>query len=138
LTNFVKIFLPVLFKQPAAFLLLLSFLAQSFSKYILVVDYCANTAAYAEKCVNKDKPWMHCNGRCQFCKKMEQQENPDKQAPEKRAGNDKNDPLSCEPCFTDLQALYRMAGAGIRYGEIASDKAVRMPRSFFHPPDRIC
>jgi hypothetical protein len=78
LTNFVKILQPVLLRQPAAFLLLLSFLAQSFSKYIIVVDYCANTAAYAEKCVNKDKPWMHCNGRCQLCKKMAQQENPDK------------------------------------------------------------
>jgi hypothetical protein len=128
----------VLFKQPAAFLLLLSFLAQSFSKYIIVVDYCANTAAYAEKCVNKGKPWMHCNGRCQLCKKMAQQENPDKQTPEKRSGNDKNDPLPYELCSAEWQALYRVAGAGILYGAYASGKPLRMPRSFFHPPDRVC
>jgi hypothetical protein len=126
----------VLFKQTAALLLGIVFLAQSFSRYLVVVDYCVNTDAYARNCVNKDKPMMHCNGKCQLCKKMEQQDNPDKQTPERKSGNDKNDPLSCDPVFSDLTALFYMSDTGSRYPELLSGKAIGMPRSFFHPPDR--
>jgi len=125
----------VLFKPTAALFLLLCFLAQTFSRWIVVVDYCVDTAAYARNCVNKARPMMHCNGKCQLCKKLEQQDNPDKQTPERRSGNDKNEPLSCGPAFAPLASLFWLAGAGIAYPELSPGKISRMPRSFFHPPD---
>jgi hypothetical protein len=126
----------VLLRQTAAFLLLLCFLAQSFSRWLVVVDYCVDTAAYAKNCVNKDKPNMHCNGKCQLCKKMQQQDNPDKQTPERRSGNDKNDPLSCDPAFSDLTSPQYITNAATRYADLSPGKTTRMPRSFFHPPDK--
>jgi hypothetical protein len=126
----------VLLRRTAAFFLLLSFLAQTFSKYVLIADYCANTTAFTENCVNKDKPWMHCNGRCQLCKKMEQQENPDKQPPEKKSGNDKNDPLLIRSGFSDLAALFSMPSSTVRHPDRSSDGPIQMPKAIFHPPDR--
>ena len=124
----------MLFKRTAAFLLLLCFLAQSFSRWLVVVDYCIDTAAYTKNCVNKDKPMLHCNGKCQLCKKMAQQDNPDKQTPERRAANDKNDPLSCDQNFSELTSLISSSIAA-NYAEPSPGKTTRMPRSFFHPPD---
>jgi hypothetical protein len=35
-----------------------------------MLDYYANTNAYARNCINKARPAMHCNGKCQMMKKI--------------------------------------------------------------------
>ena len=70
-----------------------------------------------------------------MCKKMQQQDNPDKQTPERRSVNDKNDPLSCEQNFSNLPLQIYASATGTRYAELSPGKTTRMPRSFFHPPD---
>jgi len=60
-----------MFKQLTAILLLLAFSAQTFSSPFILLDYYVNTAAYARKCVNKAKPKLQCNGKCQVMKKNE-------------------------------------------------------------------
>jgi hypothetical protein len=66
---------------------------------------------------------------------MEQQDNPDKQTPERRAGNDKNDPLAFEPILTDFPSLFYTSTI-TWHAECASGEATQMPRDFFHPPDK--
>lgn len=39
-----------------------------------MADYLVNIEAYKKACVNKAKPMMHCNGKCQMLKKMKKQE----------------------------------------------------------------
>ena len=39
-----------------------------------MADYMFNLEAYKKACVNKAKPMMHCNGKCQMLKKMKKQE----------------------------------------------------------------
>lgn len=39
-----------------------------------MADYMVNLEAYKKACVNKTKPMMHCNGKCQMLKKMKKQE----------------------------------------------------------------
>ena len=73
--------------------------AQTFSKNFIVLDYYANTRAYEKDCINKDKPWMHCNGQCQMMKKMRQEENKDQQNPERKADNKNETVLSCQSYF---------------------------------------
>jgi hypothetical protein len=124
----------VLVRQTAAIFLLLSFLAQTFSKYVLIADYLSNTAAFAQNCVNKDKPMMHCNGKCQLCKKMAQQENPDKQAPERKSGNDKNDPLLFRSGFSELTSPFSIPASTLRHPDLSSGSPIQMPRAIFHPP----
>lgn len=49
------------------------FFAQSFSSAVIKAYYHVNTAAYAKNCENKNKPWLHCNGKCQMHKQIQQE-----------------------------------------------------------------
>jgi len=49
-------------------------MAQTFSRSIAMADYMVNLEAYKKACVNKAKPMLHCNGKCQMLKKMKKQE----------------------------------------------------------------
>lgn len=109
----------------------MAFLAQTFSKTFIVAGYYANTAAYAKNCENKAKPKMHCNGKCQVMKKLKQEENKDKQNPERKSEN-KNEVLSSKSFFTSLS--FNIQIVNTVYPSVAANKAVAMPRAFFHPP----
>ena len=54
--------------------LFLALLAQQFSKPIVLADYMVNLDRYKKDCVNKARPLLHCNGRCQMKKKLEAQD----------------------------------------------------------------
>lgn len=54
-------------------LLLLGLFCAQFSQYFIVAGFDLNQKYIAEKlCVNKSRPWMHCNGRCYLMKKLKQ------------------------------------------------------------------
>jgi hypothetical protein len=129
----------MLFRRTAAFLLLLVFFAQAFSRYLLVADYYVNTAAYIANCVNKDRPLMHCNGRCQLCKRLHQQDsNEDKQTPERKSTGDRNETLFSTAPLGEFAALHLTASIILQYPELSAGKPVAMPRTLFHPPgDRL-
>lgn len=71
----------MILKQYSAALLLVSFMAQVLSSPFIVLDYYVNTAAYEKKCVNKSRPELHCNGKCQMAKELKQQEEKEQQDP---------------------------------------------------------
>ena len=58
-------------------ILFLSVLVQTFSKWAIIIDYNYNKKFIArELCINKNKPWMHCNGKCHLKKRIaKEQEN---------------------------------------------------------------
>lgn len=64
------------------FFLLTCVIGTYFSRDFAVASFELNQKYIAEKlCVNKDKPWMHCNGRCYLMNKVKQaEENEKKQA----------------------------------------------------------
>lgn len=76
-----------MFKQFITAILLLTFSAQALCGPFIMLDYFVNTDAYLKKCVNKAKPKMHCNGKCQMMKKMQEQEKKDQQNTERKSGN---------------------------------------------------
>lgn len=62
-------------------ILLGAFISVNFSKLIILVHYELYKAEITQKyCVNKDKPWMHCCGKCHL-KKQLAQDNKQKQSP---------------------------------------------------------
>jgi hypothetical protein len=63
----------VLLKYAFVILLLTALFAQSFSRSILLADYLVNIEVYKKKCINKAKPMLHCNGKCQMLKKLNRQ-----------------------------------------------------------------
>ena len=55
-------------------LLLTALMAQTFSRSIAMADYMVNLDAYKKACINKAKPKLQCNGKCQMLKKVKKQE----------------------------------------------------------------
>ena len=122
-----------LFKQCAAVFLLLALLMQTFSKVVIVVDFYANQETIARTlCENRDKPMMHCCGRCQLRKRLAKEDNQDKNSPERKSDN-RNEVLFCEKNTQTFIAPFRDAGRA-SYPSFASGGPVDRSLSFFHPP----
>jgi hypothetical protein len=50
-------------------------LSQTFSKWFVVLEYHLNKEFISQKlCVNKAKPKLHCNGKCQMMKRLAEEE----------------------------------------------------------------
>lgn len=62
-----------MFKRVTAILLLVALISSNFSRFFVYAGFELNRSYIAEKlCVNKARPWMHCNGKCYFMKKIQQ------------------------------------------------------------------
>ena len=112
--------------------MLLAFAAQTFRGSIVVLDYYTNSAAFAKNCVNKAKPKMHCNGKCQLMKKMQEEEEENQQLPERKFEN-KMEVLSSKSFFNNSPTLFSVTVPKA----IAIEKKVLIKDisyAFFHPP----
>ena len=76
-----------MWQRLTAALLILAFMTSTFYRTVIVLDYYANTAAYSKSCINKARLTMHCNGKCQMMKKLEQEEKNDRDNLERKAEN---------------------------------------------------
>jgi len=119
-------------KKLAAVVLLFAFVTQAFSGGFVLVNYYTNTAAFAKNCENKAKPKMHCNGKCQMMKKMQQEEKQDQQNPERKSVT-KIEVLSSKSFFTSSATALsilssRAATVEKRY------PLTNISYAFFHPP----
>lgn len=80
--TFINYFLVDQLKVFATILLASSIFIQTFSSFIVKIDFYMNQSYIAKNlCVNREKPMMHCNGKCYLSKKLKQQEKQDPQAP---------------------------------------------------------
>jgi hypothetical protein len=121
-------------KQYTACLLLLSVLLQTFSKAVIYVDFYANQDYIARTlCENRDKPMLHCCGRCQLRKRLARQDNQDKDNPEKK-DNEIHYTLFYKAVATlELSCL---PADPLRHISIPYDiRLVRRSSDIFHPPD---
>lgn len=67
-----------------AILLIASIISCSFSRFFVYAGYELNKNYIAAKlCENRNKPWLHCNGKCYLMKKIKQAE--EKQNSEERS-----------------------------------------------------
>jgi hypothetical protein len=66
-----------------AYLLIVSIVSANFSRFFIYAGFELNRNYIATKlCENRNKPQLHCNGKCYFMKKLKQAE--DKQNTEER------------------------------------------------------
>ena len=62
-------------KQLTAWLLIISVLTVNYSRLFVYVGFKLNQNYIAAKlCENRNRPWMHCDGKCYFMKKIKQAE----------------------------------------------------------------
>ncbi|MDE3253183.1 MAG: hypothetical protein KGO92_10285 [Bacteroidota bacterium] len=120
-------------KRLMAACMLVSLLLQTFQVFAVVGDYYLNTSAYAKNCINKARPQMHCNGKCQMMKKIKQEEKKSARNPEKP--ENKNPVISSKSFFASLTFLYR--GKTIPYIGLLPGFPVNRSYPIFHPPGRI-
>jgi len=115
-----------------ASILFISLLAQTFDSAFITLGYYVNTSAYSKSCENKDKPMLHCCGKCQLRKKLQQEEK-DRQAADKRGENKNEIVLSSRSFFASIHPItsYELA---IKYPAYSEATEIKMPRSIFHPP----
>lgn len=120
-----------MFRQIITAVFLLAFLSQTFYKAVIVMDYYTNTAAYAKNCENKARPKLHCNGKCQMMKKLQEEEKKEQENAERRMGI--NEVISSRSFFTAIDDRKSML---IIYSYFHTDSGYPVDRSytFFHPP----
>jgi hypothetical protein len=108
------------------------FYIQTFCSLFFVADYYINTKAFAATCINKNKPKMHCDGKCQLEKKINTEDSSDKQNPE-RKNDTVNEVLSSKSFFASVEMPFKPVFikeyCSINPG-IPTDRSSR----FFHPP----
>ncbi len=75
-------------KQIAAFIFIAAFFTQIFSRGLIVADYYTNKTVYAKNCINKARPTLRCNGKCQMMKKMQEEERKDKENEQRKSQNE--------------------------------------------------
>jgi hypothetical protein len=76
---------------------MVAFLLSTFSRSLVLVDYYTNPTAFVKNCQNKARPKMHCNGKCQVMKKLQDEEKKDKQDTGRRDSEDLICYRSCLP-----------------------------------------
>jgi hypothetical protein len=124
------IFAPM-FKKITATVLLLAFVSQTFAGPFVMLDYYLNTAAYAKNCINKARPKMHCNGKCQAMQKIQEEEKKEQQNAERKA-EAKMQVLSSKSSFCKIQPVAVKILKAVNYER--SYPLSDIAYSFFHPP----
>ena len=66
-------------KKVTVMLLIAAMMSANFSRLFVYAGFELNKDYIAKNlCVNRDKPWLHCNGKCYFMKKIRQAEEKEK------------------------------------------------------------
>jgi hypothetical protein len=116
----------------AAILLIVAFAIQTFKGGFVIFDYYSNTAAFAKNCINKAKPKLHCNGKCQMMKKMQEEEKKDQQVPERKFEN-KIEVVSSKSFFYTTATTFSILAS--KATTVEKDHPLTdMAYDFFHPP----
>jgi len=72
-------------KQIITVFLMLIWLCQLSGRYIVMLDFYVNQDYIAKNlCVNRNKPEMHCNGKCHLTKKMNEEDRKDQENPDRK------------------------------------------------------
>ena len=62
-----------------AYLLIVALISVNFSRLFIYAGFELNRNYIATKlCENRNKPWLHCNGKCYFMKKIKQAQEKEK------------------------------------------------------------
>ena len=126
----------MLFKRIISAILLFVFICQTFDKNFISLNFYANQNYIAHNfCENRNKPKMHCNGKCQLQKKINREASKDKQNPERR--NEKsNEVISSKTFFATLN-LPATISLKKQYFTALANAPVDQSLQFFHPPERF-
>lgn len=113
-------------------LLMSSFLLQSLSKVIILVDYELNKEYITEIfCHNKNKPQLECNGKCHLMKQMKEDDKKEK-APLNNVKEKFEVQLFCS--IQEMLSLNSFVISQFNFHSFQLQKTISPSFSIFHPP----
>ncbi|MFL9482890.1 hypothetical protein ACI6Q2_08935 [Chitinophagaceae bacterium LWZ2-11] len=119
-------------RQITAIFFLLAFLAQTFNRAVITLEFYANQKYIAKNlCENRAKPELNCCGKCQLKKRLNKEENKDKQMPERRFSNSE-EVLSSKSFFATVQPFQVITKK--QYAGYNVETTIDISTEFFHPP----
>lgn len=122
-------------KLALAPILILLMLTQTFSKWVVVAEYQLNKKFIAQNlCINKARPKLHCNGKCQMMKKLaeEEKENSSSTTTKQVKTNTEQVVILCEVL---LPSAGHMEADNVRHKSNYTIPITNAPiSSVFHPP----
>ena len=122
-----------MFKIITTTILFIALIVQNFNRTIIVTSYYTNTEAYAKNCINKAKPKLLCNGKCQMAKQLQEEEEKDQQNAERKIV--KEEVLSSKSFFTVL--VFTTPTSIKQYYNWQCKDTVDISASVFHPPSSV-
>jgi hypothetical protein len=118
-------------KFPIILLLAIVFL-QTFSSFVIEANYLINKGYISRiLCINKEKPKMHCNGKCYLAKQLKEQEQQEQQA-----SNSKKEKFEVQPFFLPKGFAFVAIAVAPKVEYFHTVVIIRSPllRCIFHPP----
>jgi hypothetical protein len=119
-------------KSIATLILFTALISQTFSRSLAIADYMVNLEVYKKACINKAKPKMHCNGKCQLLKKMKKQEDKSETNSQAPKFNTSELVLSSKSFFPSIVEFSLENNPSLT--PYASNFSSRYIGSIFHPP----
>lgn len=113
---------------------MLSLFTQSMSKGIIMLSYFTNKQAYERYCVNKARPQLHCDGKCQMSKKIKAEEERDQKDPLKHSLSSEISLIN-ENHFVTIHPEFVASTGSNNLCPHSIGNVQERSRSFFHPPD---
>jgi len=119
-------------KKFVAILALVGILLQTFSQVVILAQFYANQDYIAKHlCENRDKPQMHCNGKCCLKKKLAREAKDQAPVP----GNQKNEQVNLFFAESKIEIVHFVPLADpIRYLSYNELQTISSSGSVFHPP----
>lgn len=125
------------YKKITAVVFLAALMVQVFSSAWIMADYHVNQIKYARYCINKARPQLRCNGKCQVMKKLQEEENKAGQNPGRKCGN-KNELVYAYRSFFSTVEKIGIIQKGQNDTPFYQDAVVKgCLISIFHPPKEI-
>jgi hypothetical protein len=123
-------------KVPVVILLALAIFTQSMSRGIILLSYYTNKQAYERYCINKSRPQMHCDGKCQLGKKLKAEEEQDKKDPLKNASFSEIVMICQANDFHIAPSFHTLFKEKIPH-PLSIGKPIGWSASCFHPPSVV-
>lgn len=98
------------------------------------MDYYTNTEAFAKNCENKDKPQLHCDGKCQMMKALNKEDKKDQENPERKAENKNEITLSSRSFFADVPIYIAQLTSIEKISSHSNGEIIDRCFDIFHPP----
>jgi len=121
----------ILLKKIASCILLVAILAQHFSLLLVRLDFFINRSYIAANlCENRNRPELHCNGKCILSQRLKQQQKKESQEAEKKA-MEKSEISSFHSFHLQLAAPEPLPR---QYVLVSDNSTTDRAALIFHPP----